>query len=48
LACVALQAEHTTPPVPQLARVFPVTQLLPLQQPVQVAGSQTHTPPWHF
>lgn len=43
-ACVALQAEQVVPGAPHAAVVVVVTQVLPLQQPAQVAVSQTQVP----
>ena len=44
LAWVGLQAEHVVPGAPHAAIVGIVTQVLPLQQPGQVAVSQTQVP----
>ncbi len=39
------QVVHAAPPAPHAAFVVPGTQLVPWQQPVHEAGSQTHAPP---
>lgn len=44
LAWVALQAEQVVPGAPHAAVVVIVTHVLPLQQPAQVAVSQTQVP----
>lgn len=36
----ALHAEHARPPLPHAAGVVAITQLLPWQQPAQLAGLQ--------
>jgi hypothetical protein len=39
------QSEQAPPPVPQAEVAVPGRQAVPEQQPVQEAGSQTHSPP---
>jgi hypothetical protein len=44
----AVQVVQVAPLVPQALVLVPATQVLPLQQPVQVAGSHTQVLAWHF
>lgn len=37
---------QVVPPTPQAVEEVPERQLLPWQQPLQVAGLQVHVPPW--
>jgi hypothetical protein len=46
LACTGSHAVHTTPLSPQALTLLPLWQVLPLQQPLQLLVSHTHTPFW--